>query len=321
MNFKSLQKGLREFIEYPTQVVAIYGGQRFVWRIDMLWCLIAYGARPMDYVRFEFFKKNRFERKTYLTFFKYLKLFKKICKEGAKAISANKAKEYMRLNDFLQRPWMFIDSSTSTLDINLFVRTNAPVIIKPNRGEQGKGVKIVNNCDDLCHLIQELKESEYVIESLIQNCAELNILNPSSLNTLRVVTLIDREGHVHILGAWLRVGAAGKIVDNWGAGGVGYNVDLDTGIIDRVGKDKLNRSYIYHPGSNILMLGYKIPRFEEIKNKVKEMALKIPEARYVGWDIAITPMGIDLVEMNCPPGHDMMQSLGGGVMNTIKLLW
>ena len=73
-------------------------------------------------------------------------------------------------------------------------------------------------------------------------------------------------------------------------------------------RDKKNRPYVYHPSSNVQMIGFKLPRFTKLKQYVYELTKVFPTARYLGWDIAITPYGFDLIEMNCPAGHDMFQS-------------
>ena len=42
-----------------------------------------------------------------------------------------------------------------------------------------------------------------------------------------------------------------------------------------------------------------------------EIAYIEPGARYVGWDIALTPGGIELLEGNIPPGQDLTQIATG----------
>ena len=107
-------------------------------------------------------------------------------------------------------------------------------------------------------------------------------------------------------------------MDNWGAGGVGYNFNLETGVCDQYGKDKKNKKYVCHPGSNIQMIGFKLPHFEKVKEYVIRLAKLVPQTRYIGWDVAITPDGFDLVEMNCPAGHDMFQSFDNPAYEKIK---
>ena len=52
-----IKKALTEFGEQSRIVSISYGGGKIRWLCSMLWCLIRYGARPIDYVRFEFHKK------------------------------------------------------------------------------------------------------------------------------------------------------------------------------------------------------------------------------------------------------------------------
>ena len=69
------------------------------------------------------------------------------------------------------------------------------------------------------------------------------------------------------------------------------------------------------------MLGFEIPNYDELKRYILQIALTEPKARYAGWDIAITPNGYDLVEMNCPAGHDMFQSFNNPAYEFIKKNW
>ncbi len=290
----------------------------------MVWCLIKYGARPIDYYRFEFYLKNRFARNRYLTFYRYMRLTKKLAIHSS-GISADKVAEYKTYSDFIHRPWFKASKTTTKKEILTFIANNKRVIAKPNKGEQGHGVMLFDYTDDnsssIEQLMQLLKTEDFVVEGAVINCDKLKELNPSSLNTLRVVTMIDSRNNPHIIGGWLRVGAPGKVVDNWGGGGVGYNVDMQTGIIDRPGRDKLNNAYLHHPGSNIAMPGFVVPEIDKIRQIVTKLAMVRPDARYVGWDLAISPTGIELIEMNFPPGHDMMQSFNTPVYHKIKELW
>ncbi len=53
--------------------------------------------------------------------------------------------------------------------------------------------------------------------------------------------------------------------------------------------------------------GFKLPYTEEIKALVKKAALVLPDFRYVGWDVCITPDGPLIVEGNDYPGYDFPQ--------------
>lgn len=319
----NLKKAHIEFNEKSTSVANLLGGGKLRIYLSMLYCLVRYGARPIDYERFEFYDKSSRRRGQYLTFMRYIALFKRLKKETASYanISADKIQEYKTFSKYIHRPWMTVDPHSCNMkELADFVAKHQRVIAKPSCGEQGHGVTILTPETDLKSFIKSIDKTEYMVEGLVRNCRKLHDLNPTSLNTLRVVTLIDKAGEVHVLGAWLRVGVRGKVVDNWGAGGIGYNVDINTGIIDRLGRDKKNNLHLFHPGTDKCMVGFCIPEFEEVIRQVKEMAMVTPYARYVGWDIAITDNGIDLIEMNLPPGHDMMQSFDTPVYDKIRQL-
>ena len=132
--------------------------------------------------------------------------------------------------------------------------------------------------------LKEIHEST-IVEEIVYNCPELNIINNSSLNTIRVVTCIDSCKNCHIIGAFLRTGRKGAIIDNLLGGGTCYPINLETGIIDGKGRDAKGNYYIEHPTSHITMIGYKIPSFQEVIEYAKQLALHLPNARYVGWDI------------------------------------
>ena len=307
---KRIKQAIPEFKEQSEIVAENYGGSSLRWKLDMAWCLLRYGARPIDYVRFEFHKKSSFERDRYLTIYRYFRMLKYFG-AGKHGISG-KVEEYTTFSRFVKRNWLQIDASSSRKLVEEFVAKYGVVIAKPVRGEQGKGVLKINGIgsSEFRDLLLQKDKIPFVLEELISNSAEIAAINPSSLNTVRAYTLIKKDGTTEILAIMLRVGKAGSYVDNWGSGGVGYNFDIKTGICVDFGRDKKNNPYVYHPGSNVQMIGYKLPRFDELKKLIVEMSQLVPSARFVGWDIAFTPNGFDLVEMNCPGGHDFLQAFG-----------
>ena len=318
-----IKQGLSEFKEQADIVKKEYGGNKLRWYSDMLWSLIRYGARPIDYVRFEFHKKSGKERNKYLTIFKYFNLAKKIRRNLNNNISGDKVNEYKIYSKFISRPWLLIDKDTNKDEVINFLRKNEKVIAKPVNGEQGKNIFVINYSDSnsIEKVLNICKNNNYILEGVIQNCDEIRSLNPSSLNTFRCYTFIDKKGNVNILEIMLRVGSKGSNVDNWGSGGVGYVFDLATGICIQPGLDKKNNPYLNHPGTDKLMIGFSIPRYKELIKYVNDLCMVEPSARFVGWDIAITPTGFELIEMNCPGGHDFLQVFGRPWGDYLKNNW
>ena len=305
-----IKTGVPEILEQARLVAETYGGSKAHWLFDMAWCLIRYGARPIDYVRFEFHKKSSYERNRHLTIFRYYRLMKKF--GYFNETTHGKIAEYKTFADYIRRPWIVVDKDTDSRIVKDFVAKQGVVFAKPNMGDQGKGVMKINAEDSAAveELLLECKKDAYVVEGAIKQVPEIAAINPSSINTIRAYTLLNRKGEGQILGIMLRVGRKGSHVDNWGSGGIGYDFDIDTGVCIGYGRDKKNNPYIFHPDSNVQMVGFRLPNFENLKTTIIELTHRVPEARFVGWDIAITPNGYELVEMNCPGGHDFLQAFG-----------
>lgn len=285
------------------------GGSHAFWILcDMLWCDLAYGAMDSrDYLHFEFNRKSRRERKRYLTKRKYFKMLRRFDFETFSRLMV-KGNAYKQYASCIRRDWMIVDSNTDKCVIEEFVRKHGSVLAKPNTGEQGSGI-FRAELEDVDKIVSILKKGvSYILEEIIVNAEEIRRLNPSSLNTFRVYTVTDKQGIGHIIAIMLRVGREGALVDNWGSGGVGYNFDLETGVCVGYGYDKMHNSYVYHPGSNKLMVGFKIPDYSALVKYVDRLTAVDPKTKMVGWDIALTEDGYELVEMNFPGGHDFLQA-------------
>ena len=61
--------------------------------------------------------------------------------------------------------------------------------------------------------------------------------------------------------------------------------------------ERMNR-YVVHPDSGKAILGFQIPKWEEAKSFVVDLANVLPELKYCGWDLALTNQGWVMVEAN-----------------------
>lgn len=232
----------------------------------------------------------------------------------------NKELEYKKFKKFIKREYLIINSETPISIIKKFIQDHSVIIAKPSSETLGRGIMKLSSLNDekFNRLLNEVKTKTFILEECISNVDYLSEINPSSLNTIRAFTIIKKDGEPEILTIILRVGKPGMFVDNWGAGGIIYRLDLETGIIASPGKDKNQNSVIYHPGGMKQMLGWKMKNFEVLKEYIINLAKAAPEAKLVGWDIAVTPDGYDFVEMNCPGGHDILQAFGEPFYDIIK---
>ncbi|MBQ7866276.1 MAG: carboxylate--amine ligase, partial [Clostridia bacterium] len=126
-----------------------------------------------------------------------------------------------------------------------------------------------------------------------------------SVNTCRIATLLGdtQQGIVY---AFLRIGN-GKVVDNVDCGGMAARIDLESGTLLTVGADKQGNTFDKHPKTGTPIVGFTIPYWEEAKAMCLEAAQKVPQMRFVAWDVAITPEGPTFIEGNSFPSHAIPQ--------------
>jgi hypothetical protein len=336
-------KGLAERVESASKKA---NKSKLATFLDMSWCGFRYGAGYTDYDVIGFYKLNSKQRKTMLTRGKNNKIVKKFNNKKYWHIFNNKNEFNTEFAKFIQREWMIIDKSKISDNIfrneeyikfKQFVAKHNVFFAKPCDGQCGKGIERVdlkdlesyfkaNDVDlDKCKEIVksyidddsdiELKclfkciidNKTYLLEEPIKQHSVMNGLNPSSINTIRVVSLMNNKGNVTILTAYLRIGNGINVVDNFNSGGMTSKVSVETGEVVEEAVNKEGKTFAKHPTTGTPIKGFKIPYFEEAKKMVIEAAKESKEVRYIGWDVAITENGPVLVEGNHFPGHDIYQ--------------
>lgn len=149
---------------------------------------------------------------------------------------------------------------------------------------------------------------ECLIEEFVEQHPFLSQLNPTSVNTIRIYTLVKKDGSCTILSASIRVGGKGAEVDNYHSGGCGYPIDIETGIIYQPGTDIKGNSRIFHPSTGVKMVGLEIPNWNGLKQFVSEAMKVIPETRLIAWDVAVLQDGFEMIEGNCNGDPGFMQA-------------
>lgn len=89
--------------------------------------------------------------------------------------------------------------------------------------------------------------------------------------------------------------------DNISSGGLGAEINIDAGIVVSPAFDYSLKRYSVHPITKTEIVGIEIPYWRETLSMVQEMLELVPEIPVVGWDIAITEKGPELVEANSTP--------------------
>lgn len=76
-------------------------------------------------------------------------------------------------------------------------------------------------------------------------------------------------------------------MDNAGAGGIFGAINIDTGVIFGV-SDECGNRYEHHPDTMEKIVGFKIPKWDELKELAVEIAMVNEDNHYSSWDFAWT---------------------------------
>jgi len=160
--------------------------------------------------------------------------------------------------------------------------------------------------------------SEYLVQPVVVQHPLLASLTNISVNTVRIDTYLVGDT-VHFNKAVLRVGNGIACTDNWASGGYIVKIDLDSGTLRGTGKIKSKYGkgeYSSHPRSGIRFDGLVLPYWQELKSLVRKAAPVMLPLRSLGWDVALTPEGPLLIEVNHDYDIFLSQYACGGYRET-----
>lgn len=147
--------------------------------------------------------------------------------------------------------------------------------------------------------VEDLKQltsnGMYVMQRTVVQHPELNRINPSSVNTVRMVTIHDGV-KVRNLANFIRMGVKNSLVDNISQGGIGCGIHPD-GTLMKEGFDGMIR-IDRHPDSGQIFEGFAIPHYAQALDLVRQMHQSFHCFFLIGWDIAFTEKGPVVIEGN-----------------------
>jgi hypothetical protein len=182
------------------------------------------------------------------------------------------------------------------------------IVLKSTTGQCGRGVE-VHPCEDFTPqtLIRRMEETgNDLAEAFVTQHQELMRLSPSGLNTIRVITQLDDQDRVDIIGTRLRI-TVNSAVDNMAAGNIAAPIDPETGRVTGPGvySDITKADEYRHPVTGCPIVGFQVPFWAETLEMCQAAALVDTRNRSIGWDVAITDEGPELIEGN----HDWCKLL------------
>lgn len=278
---------------------------------DMIWCGLRYGAGYVDYDVIGFYKLTSAQRKTMLTRGINNKFVKQLNNKAYWHTLDNKNEFNEIFSKYLKRDWTYPVSEDKAKSIE-WIKAHPVFFAKPNDGTCGKNIEKISVNDkawnnDYEKIYNHLVENKIeLLEEPIKQASEMNKLNDSSVNTVRMVSVMNEANEVTVLTTFARIGN-GKCVDNFNSGGMTAKVNVETGVIEEAAVNKAGELFEKHPITGTEIKGFKIPYWNEAIDMVKEAAKLSPNIRYVGWDVGMSESGPVFVEGNHFPGHDIYQ--------------
>lgn len=156
--------------------------------------------------------------------------------------------------------------------------------------------------------------SDFIVQRKVKQHKALARLNPSSLNSMRLMTYRSLDGKINFLSGktFLRIGGKNSCKDNVSAGGGMMHVDDDGKVCDNIVKyKKMERGSLQkdYDASN-----FYVPNFSKAIELVENLHKRIWYCDFLGWDVAIGEDGSPVfIEMNVAPACEAAQQ-GSGPM-------
>ncbi|HOD74952.1 MAG TPA: sugar-transfer associated ATP-grasp domain-containing protein [Syntrophorhabdaceae bacterium] len=195
------------------------------------------------------------------------------------------------------------------------------VILKPRGGVQGRGIYFARRNGRGIELKaaatpEVAPGGDFIVQEVIGQHPRMEGMNPFCLNTIRLITLLTRDGEVEFLAAMLRTSSDGTAVDNFSLGGIVVGVDIETGKLKERGFQKTTHAVELrrHPLTGVVFKGFEVPYWNEVKETAAKAQKVFSELKTIGWDLAVSPSGPVMIEGNIEWGTTGIQATNGGLL-------
>jgi len=270
---------------------------------DVIVSSLTYNISLLEYFQFRFYELNKSERRTFAGT-GYMYEYQLIMNpKKARAILDNKMLFYKNYGDYIKHQVADIhELRRNPGKVQSIVNNRAgKVVLKIYNGKCGQHILIQSSEEfrdqDLLSFMEKNKFD--IAEEFIIQHPSFSALSPSAVNTVRIYSQLNGLNQVEILGCRLRI-SVNSIVDNMAAGNLAAPIDDATGEVTGPGVygDITKLPERIHPVTGTPIVGFQVPFWEETLEMVKRATLAHPQNRSIGWDIAMTENGPDLIEGN-----------------------
>ena len=294
----------RKFLETYHKDLLRTPFSKLYYTIDYILCAFLLGAAHENYFRLMLYKNNWAYRKKCITRRRLGMIFLYLNHPDDLIYLNEKTQFAKHWKDFFNRTYCELPSPECTREYFTEAFKNCEkIIVKPTDSRGGKGIRVLPIDRDLGEIYDELTAdgAHKVVEEYIAQTGLLHEFNPTSLNTVRVIT-IRHNDDITVMAATLRVGGKGAVIDNLHAGGCGYTVYPENGkIYPGIFLSGLQTDT--HPDTGIMIAGHTIPSWDKVKQFCIDAHRIAPAGlNYIGWDVCISEDQLYMIEGNGFPG-------------------
>lgn len=300
---KNLNKG--RFDYFASQIARQNNKSKNYVKFKMILSFLRYGTSYTDYMKGNYINLSSKEKKDFINDRNYRKLISYLNDENYQDIFLDKIKFNDKFKKYLGRNYLDL-RNCSVLEFEKFLDGKKSVFAKKHNSCGGDGVKkiVINKELDINKLYKTLLENkQYLIEETIVQHDYLNKISPTVVNNIRLVTLL-KDGEVHLIANTVRLNTGSEEVIS--CEDIFATLDENGNLLGNVVDADFN-IYKEHPLTKFKFEKVKIPYIAEAIKMVKKAALIVPEIRYIGWDVAITPEGPVIIEGNFYPSYGLFQ--------------
>jgi len=225
----------------------------------------------------------------------------------------------------VDKPWGWTGDGVAVRDLgdweSFFARLPVDIVVKPTGTAFGLGVRVYERTPDgfrkvesgaietAASLALALTTDRYgrlVIQERLRNHPEiLRLTGTETLQTVRVNSLVTRQGDVVLGGCLFKIVRGENVVDNIHGGLTGNflaGVGLKDGVLlaplqyraSGIGLGPVS----VHPLTGLRIEGFRLPWWKETLDVVVRASALFAPLRTFGWDVALTPSGPVLLEAN-----------------------
>ena len=317
-------RALKKIYAMSRRLSALRGGSTLRYFFDAAYCSYHHGASAENYFVLRFFELDNARREEFLTSGRSKAADRELnrgARSEQRAILADKSLFNSAMKDYVNRDSLYVPDCGFE-SFSDFLDRHSVFFLKPTVGTMGKGIEKLRSEDigSREELFARCRAEGLLLEEPIVQHRLLEKLSPGCVNTVRVNAARRRNGRICLIGACLKCGGAGAVTDNFHSGAVAYPLDIESGRVSGAGRDNSTlNDYLEHPASGICMPGFQIPNWEAVKACVYGAMERLDSLGYVGWDIAVTPKGAEIVEGNFNwPGGNIIQFDGVGKYPLIR---